>query len=57
MDALQVKHIALDRPIMDKVADVNQILGEQHSMIMLKQESIDAVLAEMAAQVKAVVEG
>lgn len=56
VEALQVKHIALDRPVTDKVADVNQMLGEQHSMIMLKQDTIDNVLAEMAAQAKAIVE-
>ncbi len=56
VEALQVKHIALDRPVMDKVAEVNQMLGEQHSMIMLKQDTLDNVLAEMAKQAKEIVE-
>lgn len=51
-EALRVKHISLDRPVVDKVSEVNQMLGEQHSMIMLGQSSVDEVLAEMAAQAK-----
>ena len=51
-EALRVKHISLDRPIVDKVSEVNQMLGEQHSMIMLGQGSLDEVLAEMASQAK-----
>ena len=47
-EALKVQHISLDRPVAKKVAEVNQMIGEQHSMIMLKQDSIDNVLAEMA---------
>jgi multiple sugar transport system substrate-binding protein len=35
LDALLVKNIALDRPMVDYVAEVNQMLGEEHSLIML----------------------
>ncbi len=56
-EALKVKHISLDRPIVPKVADVNQMLTEQHSMIMLGQSTIDEALAEMAKQAKDIIEG
>ncbi len=49
LEALIVKNISLDRPMMDLVADVNQMLGEQHGLIMLKEVSIDDGLAEMGA--------
>ncbi|MDR2940042.1 MAG: sugar ABC transporter substrate-binding protein, partial [Clostridiales bacterium] len=47
MEALKVENISLDRPAMDKVAEVNQMLGEQHSLLMLKESPIDEGLAEM----------
>lgn len=47
-DALAVKNIVLDRPIVDKVSDINQMLGEEHSLIMLGELSVDDGLAEMA---------
>ena len=47
-DALQVTNITLDRPIVDKVGDINQMLGEEHSLIMLGELSVDDGLAEMA---------
>jgi multiple sugar transport system substrate-binding protein len=46
--ALDVKNIALDRPMEDFVAEVNQMLGEEHSLIMLKEVTIDQGLAAMA---------
>jgi multiple sugar transport system substrate-binding protein len=49
MEALKVQNISLDRPAMDKVAEVNQMLGEQHSLIMLKEVTVDEGLAEMGA--------
>jgi multiple sugar transport system substrate-binding protein len=49
IEALKVQNISLDRPAMDKVAEVNQMLGEQHSLIMLKELSVDEGLAEMGA--------
>ncbi len=56
-DALKVANISLDRPIVSKVADVNQMLGEQHSLIMLEQDNIDNVLAEMAKQAESIING
>lgn len=46
-EALAVKNISLDRPMADFVAEVNQMLGEQHSLIMLGELSVDDGLAEM----------
>ena len=54
LEALQVKNIALDRPIADKVSEVNQMLGEQHSLIMLGESDLDTVLADMAEQSKSI---
>jgi multiple sugar transport system substrate-binding protein len=48
LDALAVKNIALDRPMVDYVAEVNQMLGEEHSLIMLKEAGIDEGLAKMS---------
>jgi multiple sugar transport system substrate-binding protein len=47
-EALVVKNIALDRPMVDYVAEVNQMLGEEHSLIMLKEVTVDQGLANMA---------
>ena len=47
-EALQTTNISLDRPVADKGADVNQMLGEEHSLIMLGELSVDEGLAEMA---------
>lgn len=47
-EALTVKNITLDRPITDKVGEINQMLGEEHSLIMLGELSVDDGLAEMA---------
>lgn len=47
-DALHTVNIAADRPIMDKVNDVNQMLSEEHSLIMLGELSVEDGLAEMA---------
>ncbi|MDR1639263.1 MAG: sugar ABC transporter substrate-binding protein [Clostridiales bacterium] len=47
-DALTVKNIVLDRPIADKVTEINQMLGEEHGLIMLGELSVDEGLAEMA---------
>jgi multiple sugar transport system substrate-binding protein len=48
LEALEVKNIALDRPMVDYVAEVNQMLGEEHSLIMLKETGVDQGLAKMA---------
>ena len=47
LEALQVKNIALDRPMVDHVAEVNQMLGQEHGMIMLKEVSIERGLENM----------
>ncbi|MDR2477970.1 MAG: sugar ABC transporter substrate-binding protein [Treponema sp.] len=52
LDALIVKNIALDRPMVDYVAEVNQMLSEEHSLIMLKEVTIDRGLANMAKRSK-----
>jgi multiple sugar transport system substrate-binding protein len=52
LQALLVKNISLDRPYEEFVTEVNQMLGEEHSLIMLKQVSIDAGLANMAKRSK-----
>ncbi len=46
-EALQTKNIALDRPYDEKSAEVNQMLGEEHSLIMIGELSVDDGLAEM----------
>jgi multiple sugar transport system substrate-binding protein len=48
LDALVIKNIALDRPMVDYVAEVNQMLNEEHSLIMLKELTVDQGLANMA---------
>lgn len=48
LEALEVKNISLDRPIVDKVGEVNQMLGEEHELIMLGELTVDEGLAEMA---------
>jgi len=54
VEALKVTNISPDRPAMDKVGVVDQMLGEEHSLIMLGENSIDKGLAEMAARFKEV---
>ena len=51
-EALVTKNIALDRPLDEKSAEVNQMLGEEHSLIMIGELSIDDGLAEMAERSK-----
>jgi multiple sugar transport system substrate-binding protein len=50
--ALTVKNISLDRPYEDYVTEVNQMLGEEHSLIMLKEVTVDQGLANMAKRSK-----
>lgn len=54
-EALTVKNISLDRPITDKVGEVNQMLGEEPSLIMLGELSVDEGLAEMAERAAEIV--
>ena len=52
LDALIVKNIALDRPMETNVLQVNQMLGEEHSLIMLEEVTVDQGLANMARRSK-----
>ena len=47
-EALATKNIVLDRPIDSHSAEINQMLGEEHSLIMIKEKSVDDVLQEMS---------
>ncbi len=47
LEALQVKNVYLDRPLVPLADEVNQMLGEQHSLIMLGEVSVDDGIAEM----------
>ncbi|MEG0484189.1 MAG: sugar ABC transporter substrate-binding protein [Oscillospiraceae bacterium] len=47
LEALTVKNISFDRPLHAKVGEVNQMLGEQHGLIMLGELTIDEGIAEM----------
>ena len=49
-EALTVKHLSLDRPITDTVGEFNQMLGEEHRLIMLGELSVADGLAEMASR-------
>ena len=51
-EALQTTSIVLDRPININSAEVNQMLGEEHSLIMIKEKSIDDGLKEMGERAK-----
>ncbi|MDR2535468.1 MAG: sugar ABC transporter substrate-binding protein [Treponema sp.] len=50
--ALTVKNITLDRPMEDQVLQINQMLGEEHSLIMLGEVTVDQGLANMAKRSK-----
>ncbi|AEC02587.1 ABC transporter substrate-binding protein [Parasphaerochaeta coccoides] len=52
LHALQVTNISFDRPGVDKVAEINAMLGEEHSMIMLGEVSINEGLSTMSARNK-----
>ncbi|MEG1568632.1 MAG: sugar ABC transporter substrate-binding protein [Oscillospiraceae bacterium] len=47
LEAMKYTSIVLDRPVTDKVDEVNKMLGEQHGLIMLGENDIDKGLAEM----------
>lgn len=51
-EALAVKNIVLDRPLNIKTAEIDQMLGEEHSLIMIKELSIDEGLKEMSERSK-----
>lgn len=48
VDGLYTTRISPDRPAMDKVTEVDQMLGQEHSLIMLGELSVDEGIAEMA---------
>lgn len=52
LEALAVTKISFDRPIADFVSEVNKMLEEEHSLIMLSQIELDAGLAEIAERSK-----
>lgn len=52
LEALGVTNISFDRPMADFVPEVNKMLEEEHSLIMLSQIDLDAGLAEMAERSK-----
>lgn len=49
-DALQVKGIVLDRPIVEFVNEVNKMLEEEHGLIMLGESTVDDGLATIATR-------
>lgn len=55
-EALEVKNICLDRPIVPHVVEINKLLGEEHSLIMLGEESVDEGLEKIAQRVAEVLE-
>lgn len=46
-EALQVKNISLDRPVVEFVSDVNKMVGEVHDNIMIGEETVEDGLAAM----------
>ena len=49
-EAMKTVSIVPDRPINEYSAEVNQMLGEEHSLIMSGEGDLDTVLKEMAAR-------
>lgn len=49
-EALKVKGIVLDRPIVQYVNEVNKMLEEVHGLIMLEESSIDDGLSEISTR-------
>lgn len=54
-EALRVTSIVPDRPIVPKVTEINDMLGQEHSLIMLKELTVDEGLAEMAERAAEIV--
>jgi multiple sugar transport system substrate-binding protein len=52
LQALTIKNIALDRPMVPFVNEINTMLGEEHGLIMLKEKTVDQGLADMARRSK-----
>lgn len=55
-DALKVTNITPDRPVVAKVTEVNDMLKQEHSLIMLGEASIDEGLKTMADRAKDILE-
>lgn len=51
-NAFKPNKVVLEMPVGDKSADVDQILTEEHELIMTGEKSLDDGLAEMAKRVK-----
>ena len=49
-EAMKTVSVVPDRPVNTYSAEVNQMLGEEHSLIMIGEEDIDTVLEEMATR-------
>jgi multiple sugar transport system substrate-binding protein len=52
LEALSVKNIALDRPMVPYVNEINNMLGEEHGLILLKEKTVDQGIADMAKRSK-----
>ncbi|NIK61662.1 extracellular solute-binding protein [Kribbella shirazensis] len=50
--AFKPDEVVLEMPVSDKSADIDQILTEEHELIMTGQKSLDAGLNEMSKRVK-----
>lgn len=50
--AFKPDKVVLEMPVSDKSSDVDQILTEEHELIMTGEKSLDAGLAEMSKRVK-----
>ncbi|MFK4089560.1 ABC transporter substrate-binding protein [Kribbella sp. NPDC020789] len=50
--AFKPDNVVLEMPVSDKSSDVDQILTEEHELIMTGEKSLDDGLAEMAKRVK-----
>ncbi len=49
---LEVTHVAFDRPIAENITDINSIIGEEHSLILTGELTIEEGLKEMTERVK-----
>ncbi|MEV5608598.1 extracellular solute-binding protein [Streptomyces sp. NPDC052225] len=50
--AMQPSTVKLEMPVSDKSSDIDQILKEEHEMIMSGEKSVDAGIKEMDSRVK-----
>ena len=47
IEGLYTTHISPDRPAMDKVTEIDQMLLAEHQLILLGEESVDEGIANM----------